>query len=305
MDNQQSLQESTGSVLYKMSLGRIYFLKQIFAKMIFRYLTKIGNQQIEEGSYQVSVFAFDLIGHQINLRGVFEREELTAVIGYLKSNKLVKGAALDIGANIGNHSLFFSRYYERVYCFEPNPRTFQLLKMNGSLVNNIECINVGLSDFEGKGILSNNPSNMGAASLAINSGTNQSNQHEIELRTLDSFSDIYSHGIGLIKIDVEGHELAVLKGAEKFINKNRPTILFEQHLTEFKDGKSPIVEYLKTIGYKRFASVMPSPAIQLWVPGFIRKPLIFILRLIFGLSYKVVERETFPPNFYAFIIAIP
>lgn len=299
------MKKNNEEALYSLSLGRLYFLKQMFAKIVLRYLTSVGNQQIEEGMPQVSVFAFDHIGHQINLRGVFEREELTAVLGYLVNNKLVKGAALDIGANIGNHSLFFSKYYDNVFSFEPNQRTFQLLKMNASLVDNVECVNVGLSDRARKAILATNPLNVGAASLVASSNTNQALQQEIELRTLDSFSDIYSQEIGLIKIDVEGHELAVLKGANKFISKNHPIILFEQHPSELKDGKSPIIEHLKTIGYKRFASVMPSPAIQLWVPNFVRKPLIFTLRLIFGLSFRVVEQEAFPPNFYAFIIAIP
>jgi len=304
MENKQNMPKSKEKVLFSLKFSRLHFLKQMINRLVFRYLSVIAKQQLELGAHQVSVFSFDYIGHHINLDGVYERDELTTVIGYLNNNNLIKGSLLDIGANIGNHSLFFSKYYDRIYSFEPNARTFQLLKMNTSLVNNIECFNVGLSDTERTATLSTDPSNCGAASLGKRFDGNRAFQQEVKLRTLDSFGDIYSHEIGLIKIDVEGHELDVLKGANQFITKNRPTILFEQHLSEFKEGKSPTVEYLKSIGYT-FASIKPTPAIPLYVPNFVRKPMIFILRSIFGLSSKVVLQDTLPPNDYLFIIAIP
>ena len=304
MENKQNKPKSKKRVLFSMRLGRIHFLKQMINRVVFRYLSGIAKQQLEQGAHQVSVFAFDYIGHHINLDGIYERYELNLVIEYLKNNQLIKGSVLDIGANIGNHSLFFSKYYEHIYSFEPNPRTFQLLKMNASLVNNIECINTGLSDSEKTATLSTDPSNYGASSLGKRFNNTRAFQQEVKLRTLDSFADIYLHKIGLIKIDVEGHELAVLKGGDQFISKNRPTILFEQHLSEFKEGKSPTIEYLKRMGYK-FASIVPAPAVPLWIPNFLRKPFIFILRLIFGLSYRVVEQDKLLPNSYLVIIAIP
>ena len=57
---------------------------------------------------------------------------------------------LDIGANIGNHSLFFSNYFAKCISFEPNPRTFSVLEINSRLVENIIPMNIGLSDKKGE-----------------------------------------------------------------------------------------------------------------------------------------------------------
>jgi hypothetical protein len=81
---------------------------------------------------QLAVFAFDHIGLRINLDGRHEKRTLDLIRNYLESviSGMDRTAALDIGANIGNHSVYFSDLFAEVYAFEPNPRTFSLLKFN-------------------------------------------------------------------------------------------------------------------------------------------------------------------------------
>lgn len=297
---------SPNGVLHTLKFGRMYFLGQLRARLAKRYLSMLSGRLLKRGNYQVATFAFDHIGHHINLRGVFELEELTSVMGWLSEKGLVRGNALDIGSNIGNHALFFSRYYQRVYGFEPNRKTFQLLKYNASLVNNVECFNIGLSSHDGKAVLAIDPANVGASRVASAPASGDTNERqEIELMKLDSLSHIIANPIGLIKIDVEGHELEVLKGGKETIDKYKPLILFEQHPGDFTGGKSEVVEYLKSVGYGKFATVMPWPYVGIQVPGIIRNPLITALRLLFGLHYRIVLKDVLEPGFYAFVIAVP
>ena len=80
----------------------------------------------------MAIFSFDHIGHKINLDGVYERNELDFLFEWLATHSpdVFNGTAIDIGANIGNHSLYLSNYFEKVVSFEPHPRTFKLLEIN-------------------------------------------------------------------------------------------------------------------------------------------------------------------------------
>ncbi|NDP47669.1 MAG: FkbM family methyltransferase [Sulfuriferula multivorans] len=292
-------------VLHTVRFGRAYFIKQFVERFARRHQNKVAHELISAQNPQVAIFAFDHIGIQINLRGVYEREELTSTLDWLSKSKLIRGCALDIGANIGNHSLFFARYYEQVLSFEPNPRTYKLLEYNASLANNIRSFCLGLSDHDGKATLNTDPANIGASSLTERPGQQSTLHQEIELKTLDSIDAIQALTIGLIKIDVEGHELEVLEGGKELIKRARPLILFEQHPMDFENGISPVIERLRAMGYEKFVTVLPSPYIPTSVPSLIRAPLTTFLRLLFGLSYKVRQQEKPSQGFYAFIIAIP
>ena len=56
---------------------------------------------------------------------------------------------VDIGANIGNHSIAFSKISKKVYSFEAHPRTFEILKFNTDKYKNIKIFNIGISNKKG------------------------------------------------------------------------------------------------------------------------------------------------------------
>ena len=58
------------------------------------------------------------------------------------------GVILDVGANIGNHTCFFARYFNQVIAFEPNPVAYRILQANIGLnrLKNVVLRKVGLSD---------------------------------------------------------------------------------------------------------------------------------------------------------------
>ncbi len=296
---------SHSKVLYRNYLGHAEFIKSVIRSIICKYLNFCSLQHIRNGENQVVIFAFDFIGHQINLKGFYERQELVTAFDYLSKNRLIAGIAVDIGANIGNHSLFFKKYYPKVFSFEPNHRTYKVLCLNAKLYENIECINVGLSDSERSAFLNITSGNVGGSHISGDGDFRSNSRQEIKLMTLDSYAKIFTEKLGLVKIDVEGHELAVLMGGRELLNRDKPIILFEQHLENFKSGKSLVYEHLKSIGYSRFLAVKATPDVSARLPKCIRILSVIFLRLILGLRYEVQLLDDLPVDSYPFIIALP
>lgn len=132
--------------------------------------------------------------------------------------------ALDIGANIGSHTMYFIKKWgvKKVWSFEPVPSTFAILRKNieiNDLGEKVVLENVGVGEKEYHASVKEEIKyNRGGTSIQEDS------TGPFEVKTIDSYrlSDI-----SLIKIDTEGYELKVLQGAEATIVKNRPIILAE------------------------------------------------------------------------------
>jgi FkbM family methyltransferase len=71
----------------------------------------------------------------------------------------------------------------------------------------------------------------------------QAHSVRIKVMPIDDIWEIETFDIGFVKIDVQGHELEVPKGAVNTIRKNTPIILFEQESTEFVDHSTPTVDF--------------------------------------------------------------
>lgn len=101
---------------------------------------------------QLVIHSFDSTGLYININGRYENSQLQLVEEFIRQ-KLPNAKdqiVLDVGANIGNHSVFFSKFFKKVYSFEPNPITYEVLKINSKYVTefkNIEPLNFGLSNY--------------------------------------------------------------------------------------------------------------------------------------------------------------
>jgi FkbM family methyltransferase len=256
---------------------------------------------------QVAIFSFDHIGLRINLEGRYENRDLFLIRDYLKSviPYPYNSTALDIGANIGNHSVYFSDFFEGVFAFEPNPRTFALLKFNSDyscLRSNIKCFNFGLSDQNGHLFFKSSQSNIGGSAIVseISKIANES-VFLIDVKRADEIEELFERDISLIKIDIEGHELQALKGARELIKKNKPIILFEQHEDEFINGTSNVVDYLNELNYK-FLTIEES---FYFGDSFFLEFLGLILRSIFGYKLLLTEREYFHKRSYDMIVAVP
>lgn len=277
-------------------------------RKLFAKLFSISQDHILQKRRQMVVFSFDFIGHHINLDGVFEKGELDTVFKWLSgNNKAFSGVAIDIGANIGNHSLYFSDYYQSVYSFEPNPRTFQVLKINSQLVQNVKCFDFGVSSENRDANLNVYANNIGHSDIAH---TATQDTVPIKLRTLDTAID-RKLVVRLLKIDVEGHEYQAILGSKAVIEENMPVILFEQLSAEFEGGGSKVINLLKSMGYTRFASVKRRTR-KIQTKNVFLNPVYKTLNslpigrsYLFGTSWVIQMEERFATADYPLIIAIP
>jgi FkbM family methyltransferase len=179
---------------------------------------------------------FDLISFMFRLGMYWEKPMQSKFDQFLAATN-PDGIVLDIGANIGSHTIYLGKY-RSVWAFEPQKTTFDILETNvsnNSLSHKVKCFNFALSDRTGKSsMVSYNPLNVGQMGIGEGGET-------IHTRCLD---DVWiEHGspkIAFVKIDVEGHELQVFGGG-KLCLSNVP-IFFEDHSGE--NGK-----YLKNLGY--------------------------------------------------------
>ena len=130
---------------------------------IVERVIKLSHRLNAERNRKMAIFANDLIGISINQFGVYEKEELDILFDFLTPLKetLAAGTCLDIGANIGNHSLYFAPIFAAVHSFEPHPATFRLLEFNVGDSENVIPHNFGLGDTKGSFTLRENPTNLG------------------------------------------------------------------------------------------------------------------------------------------------
>jgi FkbM family methyltransferase len=168
---------------------------------------------------------------------------------------------VDIGANIGNHCNFFGRFGATGWAFEPSRRNFEKLVRNAP---GFKCYNMALSDKKGTEELVTFDSCLGNSYVkgafdgrirsAMGTGIKT---EKIEVDMLDNLN---IEDPTLIKIDVEGSELKVLKGALKTLKKYGPVLCLEIHQdSTLADSKYPytraeIENFLSSIGYKKYLS---------------------------------------------------
>jgi FkbM family methyltransferase len=180
----------------------------------------------------------DHILNNIKKSGTFYESLLLEHLGKME----IAGSVIDVGANIGNHTIFFSKIMnKKVYAFEPHDKAYSVLKLNIS-TNGVRDLVIpiekAISSKNGTvGIYSPEADNLGMAKT-VGSGT-------ITATTLDN--EIGSEKIGLIKIDIEGHELEALKGAQRILKTHRPVLVIE---ASDKKSKKVIDEYLIKFKYR-------------------------------------------------------
>ncbi len=159
--------------------------------------------------------------------------------------KLNEGCFLDIGANVGKYSVIIAKQLKDkgfVLCFEPEPKNLIALKRNLLLnkLNNVNIVPIALSDRKGNIDFYLNSENTGGHSL-VNKTKNKITVKSDKLDNVIKQQNV--RNIKLIKIDVEGAEMKVLKGAENLLKKDHPKIIFETDYPEI------ILPYLKKFHY--------------------------------------------------------
>lgn len=222
------------------------------------FFTKLDNTQLEENGmiynpqktnakFYLPYVYMDIIQKCIFLTDdYFEIENIKKVINFKDvRNKIENGCCLDIGANIGNHTVFLAKELgAKVISFEPVYETFRILRKNvtiNCLAEQVKIYNLGVSKQKSQGCIYNyDYNNIGGTGLSVGN-----DDADIDLISLDDFipSDVQ---VGFMKIDVEGMEMDVLRGSAELIKRCKPYIMIESYDKKFGEVKA----FLEELGYE-------------------------------------------------------
>ena len=148
----------------------------------------------------------------------------------------------DIGAYIGDHTVFYANNAQFVTAFEPNPIAYECLSFNLARYHNTTCINAALSDRNG----------MVGIVIAPNLGASHVTERTQNIPCLPADS-IDAVDPSFIKIDAEGFEPRILRGAELTIRTHKPTMLIEINkgaLSRYEHSTDDIYALLLSWGYE-------------------------------------------------------
>ncbi len=182
----------------------------------------------------------DMIGSSIARLGVHELAVTEAIYRLARAGE----TAIDLGANLGYHTSLLAHRVGgegSVHAFEPHPALYERLCRNVGHLPGVRVYQCAVSDYEGDAFLDQPDDfalNMGRSSLADRG-------IPITVNTLDA--TIPDEPIGLMKIDIEGHELAALNGGARTLARTRHVIFEEQDPLP-----TPVSEKLESAGFHVF-----------------------------------------------------
>ena len=163
---------------------------------------------------------------------------------------------IDVGANVGQTCLYLEKWFpmSRIYSLEPVRSTFQGLQRNTAAHPNILCRNLALGDVQRTSaipLMRDSLLNTLTLEPALEPGASGATE-EIRLTTLPAFCQEEGiDRIDILKMDVEGYEIPVLRGAESMIDRVG-AIYAEVSLQETRTNMTPwgtIHEYLRSRGF--------------------------------------------------------
>lgn len=189
--------------------------------------------------------------------GVYERRVAEVILAVGKPGDLM----LDVGANMGQHSLIAAWHGLRVHAFEPLPRLALRLKANLALNRLEERVSVfesAVSSVEGSATLHEmDRADDGSHSLLASATERQ--QRDVEVRTVTIDGHLKAHSCGppaIIKIDVEGAEALVLDGAKQTLHApDAPVVLLEtghHSASVLGETADTVLNRLLKMGYRVF-----------------------------------------------------
>ena len=217
------------------------------------YNTKVIELEVLDKKFQYHRWLHPWQGDW-EVTSLFTKEILNNLSKIIKPNSTV----IDIGAHTGNMSIAYSLFASKVFSFEPNPATFEVLEKNSQLNPNIQPFNYAISDEEGA--LEFHYSDFGFCNGGFATRTDFGigvTGHKVPIDVyainLENFLEDKEVGdVSLIKIDAEGHDKDILKTLTNIINKHKPSLI-----TEIYDGLSPdeitdLLDTIHSLGYKAY-----------------------------------------------------
>jgi len=227
-------------------LGRDYLIE----KLPYWFIKPATGKVLQDSIFGFKIHLDPLfdknIENVIYERGVYELGTVSVLQDFLNTGNTF----IDVGANIGWLSLVGAKQVGqngKVLAFEPVPTTFDILKSNKTInnFNQIELYQFALGNKEETVTIYPEKENRGGASILnhqLNEGV------KIEVKRLDDLT--INSKINVIKIDVEGFELDVLKGGIKTIKSDKPNLIIEHSIDRNNTAEQyEIYKWLKDLGF--------------------------------------------------------
>lgn len=213
-------------------------MKKIALKTLNAIFRTAGKEQAAKAIRTIAAASgIDLLILAYNEMGIlkFENEGRTGerylIYKYLKNmlGNNVRPVLFDVGANVGKYSTMLRDAFPeaRIYAFEPNVNAFRIFQEK--LGGKVECLNLGMGEDRKTGTLftySGQPSSSHASAfqdmLTVFHKSNDLTAIEFEMTSIDRFcNERKIDAIDFLKIDTEGYELQVLKGAHEMLSAGR------------------------------------------------------------------------------------
>lgn len=195
---------------------------------------------------------------QVRYDKVYEKELSGIISSFVSEGNIVA----DVGANFGWHSVSMAEIVGSegsVYSYEPNPEMFEALTKNvrlNSFENRTTLRNCAVGEVSGKGSLNADAgqSAIGYVSLEDSSG----GEADVEIVSLDDELAEHVGNVAFVKIDVEGFEPFVLKGAERLLSDSNPPVLMVEFSPDALD-RQPVTqaEFIQQLHDLGFIMTLP------------------------------------------------
>lgn len=191
-------------------------------------------------------------------RGYWEPTETRVFQNLLRPGMLV----IDAGANFGHYALTAAAALGRegrVVAFEPDPATFKLLQDNVALLPAdaapVRAVQAGLSDRTGVLHLTHDDGNPGGHSFVAGNVWKAGCSLEVPVYTLDDWlaANLPGRAPDIIKIDVQGYEAKLLRGARATLETHRPIVFCEitaDAMAAAGDSSDDLLTLFRDLGYQ-------------------------------------------------------
>ena len=243
-------------------LIRYPILKRIITSVGVRILKflKINSRFFDINGFKMFLDFLDPVDRLIILHKTYETEEINILSNLIKENSITR--FIDIGANCGFYTFKFARKNMEVFSFEPNIDALNKIKntlnKNQHLKNKIKIFPYGISNQNSKlkmiSMIKHGYVQTGGSGVVSDKKPRNGNFkiYEADFKVGDELLDFENNNLA-IKIDVEGHELNVLKGISNLLKKNKCIVQIEIFDKNFDEINSHLTEkgYYLTAKFKR------------------------------------------------------
>ena len=153
------------------------------------------------------------------------------------------GVSVDVGAWFGPWTYWLSRRVDKVVAFEANPAVAKVLQ--AGVLDNVEVHNIGVSDHSGVASLAVSGHGLGQEGRSSIDHSDAGAEHiDVELTTLDAMD---LQDVRFLKVDVEGYDLTVLRGAKAMLSRWHPVVVAELEQRYCDVGEA--ISYMSDLGY--------------------------------------------------------